>query len=527
MPNIEQAILQGRHYLKEQGISNYAQETAWLLAHVLKVPPGRLNLAPEKRLTPVQSRRFRLLLARRGRHYPLQYLLDTQYFYGLKIKTPPGVLIPRPETETLVEVAAAFIRSQLKAKPDQKGRLGRPLIWDVGTGTGAIALALKKLLPKARVFGSDINAQAIRTAQANARRLGLAVHFFPGSLCAPIETFGKSIGKPGRPAVRSVDKSGWLSSQLDLIVANPPYVTDKEMAQLPRDVRQEPALALCGGRDGLDFYRKLIPQAKTYLKAGGALIVETSPSTWRGVKKSLEVSGYQNIRLRLDDSRKPRVISAQAPSCRHLLPPRPWSSARNLSPRAGGERRSIARAVRALKTGQVVIFPTDTVYGLGAVYDNYQAVKKIFKIKQRSFAKPLPVLIADPAQLGQLGVKLSALAKEYIKKYWPGPLTLILPTSKKLLPLISKNQTVAVRQPGHPLALALLKGVDRPLAVTSANLSERQAPATVREISARLKKNVDLILDGGPCRFGRASTILDLTGPPRIIRPGPAKGRSS
>ncbi|MDG2244344.1 MAG: L-threonylcarbamoyladenylate synthase [Rhodospirillaceae bacterium] len=183
----------------------------------------------------------------------------------------------------------------------------------------------------------------------------------------------------------------------------------------------------------------------------------------------------------------------------------------------------IAAAADHLRSGHVVAFPTETVYGLGADATQHDAVSKVFSIKGRPAVNPLIVHVADPSWLEELAEsddRITALADTF----WPGPLTLVLnrrsdcPISKQ----VSANlDTIAVRQPDHPIAAALLTAVDRPLAAPSANPSGHVSPTTAKHVETDLGDALDIILDGGPCRAGLESTVLDLTiETARILRPG-------
>ncbi len=172
----------------------------------------------------------------------------------------------------------------------------------------------------------------------------------------------------------------------------------------------------------------------------------------------------------------------------------------------------IAKAVQKVKEGGVVIFPTDTVYGIGCQAGNQKSIKRIYNIKNRDRHKPLPILIAGLRQLSDLQVKIPREAKQLIKKFWPGPLTLVLPSAA--------GDPVGVRMPHHPVALALLKKTG-PMAVTSVNFSGEASARTIGEISAGIIQSADLVIDSGACPLSIESTILDMTGREiKILRPG-------
>ncbi len=176
----------------------------------------------------------------------------------------------------------------------------------------------------------------------------------------------------------------------------------------------------------------------------------------------------------------------------------------------------------ALRRGGLVVFPTDTVYGVAALARNANAVAAIYAAKQRPPEFPIPVMVAEPSGVGDVARILPGF-RELTEAFWPGPLTIILP-KRDVLPAIvtAGGDTVALRIPDHPLALALLRLVDEPLAVTSANLSGHPPARTAQEARAQLGGRVDAIVDSEPAPGGEPSTILDLTlSPPAILRSGP------
>lgn len=185
--------------------------------------------------------------------------------------------------------------------------------------------------------------------------------------------------------------------------------------------------------------------------------------------------------------------------------------------------KSIRRARQLLREGDVVAFPTDTLYGLGANAFERFAVRQIFEIKQRPPDKALPVFIYQIDDLNQVARHVPNRAWSLLPHFWPGALTVVLPKNPKLPDDVTAGQhTVAVRIPDHAVCLDLVIEVGRPLAVTSANLSGYANPTTAQEVVEQLGARLPLILDGGPLTTGLASTIIDLSvDPPRLLRPGP------
>jgi L-threonylcarbamoyladenylate synthase len=182
----------------------------------------------------------------------------------------------------------------------------------------------------------------------------------------------------------------------------------------------------------------------------------------------------------------------------------------------------IERAAHLLRTGQLVVFPTETVYGLGADSLQPTAVKSIFAAKERPYSDPLIVHIAAETELEQITTFVPSTARQLAQSFWPGPLTLILPASNRVPSLVTSGlATVAVRLPRHPIALALIRALHSPIAAPSANRFMHISPTTAQHALADLDGRVPLILDGGPCEVGVESTILDLSvDPPIILRPG-------
>lgn len=205
------------------------RDRAWLLTH------------SDEPLTPAQAAQYEQWLVRRARHEPIQYITGEQEFYGLTFHVTPAVLIPRPETEHLVEAALARVPHDAPSR-----------IADIGTGSGAIAVALAHALPQTNVTALDLSSAALAVAQNNAQKLGVAdrIRFLESDLLQ---------------AVRG--------EQFDIIVSNPPYVPESEILE-PQVRDYEPATALYAGANGLDIYERLIPQAHAALKPEGWLLME-------------------------------------------------------------------------------------------------------------------------------------------------------------------------------------------------------------------------------------------------------------
>jgi len=182
---------------------------------------------------------------------------------------------------------------------------------------------------------------------------------------------------------------------------------------------------------------------------------------------------------------------------------------------------TIPRALAVLRGGGLVAFPTDTVYGLGALAFDAAAIEKIYAAKGRSTEKAIPILLGDAADLEQITAQVSEMALRLAGRFWPGPLTLVVPKHPSLPEAVSSTPTVGVRVPDHPVARALLRAAG-PMAVTSANLSGQASPCTAQEVYAQLGGRIPLILDGGGTLGGVPSTVVNCLGAePQILREGP------
>jgi release factor glutamine methyltransferase len=243
-------------YLAERGVENARLESEWLLCAALGMDRVGLYVNHDKPLAPPELAACRDVVARRARREPLQYILGSQDFYGLDFEVIPGVLIPRHDTETLVEEAVK------RCRPDA-------VVLDIGVGSGCIAVALAKTLPGSEVFGVDPSAEALDLAGRNAARHGVTLHLVHGSIFEPFS---------GR--------------MFDLIVSNPPYIPADLLSTLQPEVRDfEPRGALDGGADGLDFYRRIIPAAGGYLARDGWLICEIGVGQASQVRALFEQTG--------------------------------------------------------------------------------------------------------------------------------------------------------------------------------------------------------------------------------------------
>jgi release factor glutamine methyltransferase len=259
-------------YLQRHGVESPRETAEALLAHVLGTDRAGLYARAEG-LDTASARRFGRALCQRCHGTPLQYLTGRQQFLDLVLSTRPGVFVPRPETEGLVLAAITVLRTS-------RG----PVVADVGTGTGAVALAVKHRRPDARVFATDASEEAVALARSNAARLGLDVDVLLGDLLHPL---------PGE-----------IRGRLDLIVSNPPYVTEEEYRSLPPEVRAEPYEALVGGTD---IHRRLATEAVEWLAPGGWLFVEIGAAQGPEVRALFERS-FVDVAVVPDLAGRDRVV---------------------------------------------------------------------------------------------------------------------------------------------------------------------------------------------------------------------------
>jgi release factor glutamine methyltransferase len=273
--------------LEASGVPSAALAAELLLMHVLQCDRTWLYAHPEHELSSDQSSAYAGLVEQRTEGVPTQYLIGRQEFWGLEFEVGAGVLIPRPETEHLIEVAL----ERLGARRGEALRIA-----DVGTGSGCIAVALAHELPRAEIIATDISARALEYARRNAARHGVSdrIQFFEANLL-----------ESGIDLAAS--RKGF-----DLVASNPPYVGRNDEACLPREVREhEPAEALFAGETGVENYPALIEQAREHLSAGGIFVAEIGYNGADYVRSLLSVAPWSEPMVRRDLAGIERVISAR------------------------------------------------------------------------------------------------------------------------------------------------------------------------------------------------------------------------
>jgi release factor glutamine methyltransferase len=290
LSTIAEAIAEGAELLRASGINEERRTAGILLCHTLGIDRTHLLTRSSEQVDEARYEAYIASVGRRAAGEPLQYITGHQEFYGLDFIVTPDVLIPRPETEFLVERVIDFERARYDEGP--------PIIVDAGTGSGCIAVTLAYNIPAARVIAIDISSAALDVARANAERHGVQdrIEFVEGDLLEPLGRLAS--GSPG------------LEGAIDLLASNPPYVEEGKPETLQREVRDwEPALALYGGADGLSFYRRLLAEGAVYLKSGGHLVCEIGYTQLHAIREMIDVTKWELVDVTDDLQGIPRTLS--------------------------------------------------------------------------------------------------------------------------------------------------------------------------------------------------------------------------
>lgn len=261
-------------------------EDELILTHIFNCSRSELYLR-KPQLSPEQQKQFESYKSRRQKGEPLQYILGVAYFMGLDFKVDSRVLVPRPETEVLVEEAVQRIHDLKEIK-----------ILDLGTGSGNTAIALAKLLPQAQVTTVDISKDALDVAKGNAiiHKVENQIKFISADMIEYLMV-GAQYPEP---------------DQYHLIISNPPYISEEQMSSLPKDVQQEPELALKAGKDGFKFYRDIIKYSPSLIRANGYLMMEFGDGQGLTIKELMKLqSVFSDIKILQDLTGRDRIICAQ------------------------------------------------------------------------------------------------------------------------------------------------------------------------------------------------------------------------
>jgi release factor glutamine methyltransferase len=311
--DIRTALRTGIAHLREAEVPSYTLAAELLLLHVLKRERTSLYAHPEDELASTEIEQYSHLLGRRAAGEPTQHLTGKQEFWGLEFEITPDVLIPRPETEHVVEVALDRLAlRELRAGRPQKTRGDEFICADIGTGSGCLAVALAKEFPGATVYATDVSVAALNVAQSNAARNGVAdrIRFLECDFRDPRDA--RFLAKLSLSIDSSRLDSAKFTSLFDLVVSNPPYVGKRNASGLDREVREhEPALALYGGDEGHELYGDLIGFAATYLRPGGVFVSELGYDSLPAVQPLLDSKLWTAVGVTNDLAGIPRVLAAQ------------------------------------------------------------------------------------------------------------------------------------------------------------------------------------------------------------------------
>ena len=302
---IKEVLSWAEGYLNGYGVADPKAETEYLLSHLLNCKRSGLYLKHDKSLAIDEFQRFMDWLNRRIAREPSQYIIGEQEFWGLEFKVTRDVLIPRPETEILVEEAVKTVRSQESEVRSQNTKIhyselrtpDSKLILDLCTGSGCIAVSLAKEIPDCHIYAVDVSEKALYVARENAERHGGVadrINFLQGDLFGPLKCLK-------------------LVKRVDLIVSNPPYIAKTMMKDLQPEIRDyEPEIAVYAGEDGLDFYRRIISEAPKYLAKDGCILLEMGYGQAEEIKKLIEQhKAFEHIDIKKDFAGIDRVIKAQ------------------------------------------------------------------------------------------------------------------------------------------------------------------------------------------------------------------------
>jgi release factor glutamine methyltransferase len=298
-----EAIQKSAGFLAKKNVGSPRLQTELLLAHLLKMPRMKLYLNFDRVLTPAETDALREFIKRRGQREPLQHITGSTSFYGHEIAVNRHVLVPRPETEQLAELGWTFLVT-CHSSP--------VTALDFCTGSGCIAIILAAKCPNAKIVATDISAEALALAKENAARNGVAerIEFLQGDGFGALESEGRVPRVPdSNTEIGDSQRSSLRKLEFDLIVSNPPYIPSAEIATLEPEVRDfDPCAALDGGADGLDFYRLIAAQAKSFLKPAGKVLIEFGDGQAEAIQKIFETEKWIVEAVKEDYSQRARIL---------------------------------------------------------------------------------------------------------------------------------------------------------------------------------------------------------------------------
>lgn len=501
---ITRAIAQTTAALAQAGVTSPGAEARTLVCFAAGAEPSRLALLDG--LDHAQGEMLAQITADRVMGTPLQHITGRAYFRTISVEVGPGVFIPRPETESLAGWAIGHVRPHETA------------VVELCAGSGAISVAIAKESQPGSQWAVEKSEQAYSYLTKNLEGTGVVPVLADMAQALPE-----------------------LNGTVDVVVANPPYIPESQT--LPADVLHDPGQALFSGPDGLDAIRVVAVTAMRLLKPGGAVGCEHGDDQAEQVCRIFDDAGFVQIHTCPDMGSRPRFVTAVKPPSPHdspmslssckdgtmsiepdiahteSTPPSPANPAgprceglevpENIRPVGLDDQDLCQLACEVLDAGGCIVFPTDTVYGIAARPDDPQAVARLQSIKGRSDAFPPPILAADTDSAFSLVSVVPIQARRLGETFWPGALTLILPTEQRLS-LAETVGTIGVRVPDLDPLRRLLRATG-PLAVSSANKHDCPPATAVEEAVAQLGADVGLYIDGGPTPGPTPSTVVDCT----------------
>lgn len=278
---VAQRVHEGEKYLASRGVDEVSANAEFLMAEVLGCGRGAVRASGERNLSDKQNNHFWEFIKERGRRVPLAYVVGHQPFMSCKIKVTPSVLIPRPETEQLVQSVVQRARGAAAVH-----------IVDIGTGSGCVAVALATQLLNAMIYATEISPAALTIAEENA---------VSNHVAQRIRFLREDLFKPGKTS------SPWA----DIVVTNPPYIPSAELVDLEKEVQREPFLALDGGKDGLDAIGAIVADAPRMLKPGGWIYMEIGAEQAENVSRIYKHNGFSSVEIRKDLQGRDRIAMAK------------------------------------------------------------------------------------------------------------------------------------------------------------------------------------------------------------------------
>ncbi len=462
------------HKLRKQKIKDAEISARWIVEEAVGLSGVDFFTKQDEKLTVRMVAAADSMLERRIKGEPLQYVIGHWGFRELDLAVDQRALIPRPETESLVEQGIQYLNSLTISN-------GKALkVVELGTGSGAIALSIAKEVPESMVHATDVSGEALSLTRSNLAGLGRAassVSLYQGSWFDPLP--------------------GALRGDLELVISNPPYVSESD--ELPAVVKDwEPGLALFAAANGFAHLLHIAVEARSWLKPNGMLLLECAEAQCSKLKSLLISRGYEKVTIGLDLAGRKRMVSGCRP-------------ANDISD------EDFFGAVTALKSGKFVVTVTDTVPGILAKYSDSDAVISTYVAKDRPLDQPMPILVSCIEQALQL-VEFSEEAAALAEEHWPGPLTLVANRLHGPDP-VHKGNTLGVRVPDLGWLRLLIDEVG-PVTGSSANVHELLPENSSEKAAASLHLTPGYTVLGNS-ETDVASTVLDVTeSEPRVLRLG-------